>query len=111
MLELYERTLNQDFQVFTCSTQHNALEMLITQHPQIVVLDPTIQGYQGWELFQEIKDTYKIPIILSSALDDRKRGMDSGAVAFLIKPVLPQTLLMVIKRASSLSTSSQKWTE
>jgi len=110
ILELYERTLNKDYQVFTCSTQHDALEMLSIHHPQLIVLEPTIQGYQGWELLQEIKDSYKIPIILCSALDDRKRGMEAGATAFLIKPVLPQTLLMVIKRASSLSASSHERT-
>ena len=99
MLELYKRTLNQDYQVFTCSTHHDALEMLSNHHPQLVVLEPTIQGYQGWELFQEIKNTYKIPIILCSVLDDRKRGMEAGATAFLIKPVLPMALLQVLERS------------
>lgn len=98
ILELYERTLTHDYQVFTCSKQREALEILSTHHPQLVVLEPAIQGYRGWELLKEIKDAYEIPVIVCSILDDRKRGLGAGAMAYLVKPVLPVTLLQVLKR-------------
>jgi len=107
LLELYERTLNGDYQVFTCSKQHDAMEILSIHQPQLVVLEPTIQGYRGWEVFQKIKDAYEIPVIISSALDDRRRGLEAGAVAFLVKPVLPMTLLQALKNALFQSESSE----
>jgi len=103
MLELYERTLSHEYHVHTCSRQGEALEILSTHHPQLVVLEPAI--YHGWELFQEIKDTYEIPVIVCSALDDRKQGLEAGLVAYLAKPVLPMTLSQVLKRALSQSAS------
>lgn len=106
LLELFERTLSHDYQVYTCSTKHDALEILSTHRPQLVVLEPATQRYRGWELFREIIDTYKIPVIVSSALDDRKRGLDAGAVAYLVKPVLPMTLLQVLEQALNQSTAS-----
>ena len=105
MLELYGRTLSHDYQVFTCSKQRDALEILSTHHLHLVVLEPAIQGYHGWELFKTIKDTYGIPVIVCSALDDRKQGLEAGAVAYLVKPVLPMTLLQVLERAFSQTAS------
>lgn len=108
MLELYERTLSHDYQVFTCSKQRDALEILSTHHLHLVVLEPAIQGYRGWELLRTIKDTYGIPVIVCSALDDRKQGLEAGAVAYLVKPVLPMMLLQVLKRTLGQSVPPQE---
>ena len=108
MLELYERTLNNEYHVHTCSRQSEAREILSTHHPKLVVLEPAIQGFQGWEIFREIRDNYETPVIVCSAVDDRKKGLEAGALAYLVKPVLPMTLLEVLRSVFKQSASLQE---
>jgi DNA-binding response OmpR family regulator len=47
---------------------------------------------------QAMKLRSPLRIILCSVLDDRRRGMNLGAAAYLVKPVLPKTLLDTLKQ-------------
>lgn len=99
--ELYLRELGRDYQALACCDEHAVLEMLRTHAICAVVLEPGLAGGSGWDLLAKIKasdDTRAIPVILCSTLDERKRGMELGANAYLIKPVLPSTLLEAIRR-------------
>ncbi len=96
-LELYAGALRQDYRVFTCSNQHDARAILAREAVQLVVLEPTAAGYQGWELLKEILRAYAIPVIICSVLEDRRVGLEAGASAYLIKPVLPTTLAETLK--------------
>lgn len=97
-LELYANALSQQYQVLTCSNQQDALDLLSTRSLQLIVLEPSIEGYQGWQLLQELNRTHAIPVIICSVLDNRKHGLEAGAAAYLVKPVLPTTLSEVLKR-------------
>ena len=96
-LELYAGVLSNDYEVFTCSHQQDAVEILSTQALQLVVLEPAVAGYQGWGFLEEITKTYKVPVVVCSALDERRSGIEAGAIAYLVKPVLPSTLLEVLR--------------
>src|SRR5689334_575796 len=96
-LELYANALKQAYHVITCSTWQEALGILSTQEPQIVVLEPTIAGHRAWELLRDIISVYAVSVIICSALDERRYGLEAGAAAYLVKPVLPSTLLETLK--------------
>jgi DNA-binding response OmpR family regulator len=99
--ELYLRELGRDYRALACCDEHSVLEVLRTHAICAIVLEPGPAGGGGWELLAKIKqgeDTRTIPVILCSTLDERKRGMELGAHAYLIKPVLPSTLLETIRR-------------
>ena len=101
--ELYLRELSRDYLVFACCDERDVLELLRTHNICAVVLEPGLAGGGGWSLLVTIKqagDTRAVPVILCSTLDERKRGIDLGANAYLIKPVLPATLLDVIRRVT-----------
>ena len=101
--ELYLRELSRDFRVFTCCDEWAALELLHTHDIRAVVLEPGAAEGGGWDLLASLKhadDTRAVPIILCSALDERKRGLELGASAYLVKPVLPATLLEVVRRVT-----------
>src|SRR5258708_25460124 len=101
--ELYLRELSRDYCVVACCDEHDVLELLRTHDICAVVLEPGLAGGRGWSLLATIKqagDTRAVPVILCSTLDERKRGMELGANAYLIKPVLPATLLDVIRRVA-----------
>jgi DNA-binding response OmpR family regulator len=99
--ELYLRELSRDFRVFACCDECAALELLRTHDIRAVVLEPGLADGSGWDLLADLKRAvgmHTIPVILCSALDERKRGLELGASAYLVKPVLPATLLEAVRR-------------
>jgi DNA-binding response OmpR family regulator len=100
-LELYQRELSRDYQILACSETQKALALLQTHPVSAVVLEPSTPDEQGWSLLAAIKSLpgpASIPVILCSTLDERKRGMEMGAVAYLVKPVLPTTLRETLRQ-------------
>jgi len=100
-LELYRRTLSQEHQVVGCSDERSARETLHTHKLRAVVLEPAMDGGKGWTLLSLIKSTpssRSVPVILCSVLNERKRGLEMGAITCLVKPVLPTTLLETLRR-------------
>jgi DNA-binding response OmpR family regulator len=96
--ELYLRELSRDFQVFGCCDSCAALEMLRVHDIRAIVLEPGAVDSGGWDLLSDLKaGTRAIPVILCSTLDERKRGLELGASAYLVKPVLPAALLETLR--------------
>ena len=69
-----------------------AIEMARANQPDIILMDVMMPGMTGFEACRHIRsdsDLAEIPIILLTALDDRKSlltGLDAGAVDFITKP-------------------------
>ncbi len=69
-----------------------AIEMARTNQPDIILMDVMMPGMTGFEACRHIRsdsDLAEIPIILLTALDDRKSlltGLDAGADDFITKP-------------------------
>ena len=102
--ELYLRELSRDFRVFACCDAHAALELLHAQDIDAVVLEPGVADGDGWALLADLTHavgTRAIPVILCSALDERKRGLELGARVYLVKPVLPAALLEAVRQVVS----------
>jgi DNA-binding response OmpR family regulator len=102
-LELYQRELSGEYRVLTCQDRLEAEKLLQTPGLSAVILEPTISGGEGWKLLKELGSRWMgsrrmFPIILCSSSDERKRGMEEGAQAFLIKPVLPADLHLTLRR-------------
>jgi DNA-binding response OmpR family regulator len=101
--ELYLRELSRDFQVFGCCDACAALDMLRAHDIRAVVLEPGAIDGCGWALLADLKRSAgmrAIPVILCSTLDERKRGLELGASAYLVKPVLPAALLETLRRVT-----------
>lgn len=106
-LELYQRELSHHYQIFTCSEVQQALALLQAHPISAVVLEPSAPNDQGWSLLADIKrlpGPVPIPVVLCTTLDERKRGMEMGAAAYLIKPVLPVALLETLRKVTRLLT-------
>jgi response regulator RpfG family c-di-GMP phosphodiesterase len=99
--ELYQRELSRTYRVIAAEDTTQALKVLQTEEVAAVVLEPAASGDADWALIASIhlrKHRAPIPIILCTALDERRRGLELGAAAYLIKPVLPVTLLNTLKQ-------------
>ncbi len=105
--QLLERA---DYTVFTAANGRDALEIVIRERPDLVLLDVIMPGISGLDVCAELKrnaDTRFTPVVLISGEQERQTrlaGLDAGADDFLKKPVDPEELqarvrsLMRLKR-------------
>ena len=79
--------------ISTATTGEEALAMVGTHPPDLILLDVMMPGLDGYQVVARIKAdpaTAKIPVIMVTALDDRRAKMLAqlaGAEDFLTKPV------------------------
>lgn len=84
--------LRENFALHFAANGPQALDMLQSISPDVILLDVMMPGMDGFEVCQQLKNNVEwehIPIILVTALDtkqDLARGLDSGADDFLHKP-------------------------
>ncbi|MEI6701900.1 MAG: response regulator [Deltaproteobacteria bacterium] len=91
LFEIFHR----DHEVFMATSGVQALEMCRNNPPDLILLDVLMPGMGGLEVCLHLKGdpaTKDIPIIFVTAQenpDDEARGLEAGAVDFIIKPVNP----------------------
>lgn len=79
------------------------LEKILQKQPDLVVLDLMLPGLDGYQVLREMqRDTrsHSIPVLMLTAksqIDDRIKGLESGADDYLTKPFSPKELLLRIQ--------------
>ena len=89
--------------VKTYGTAAEFIDSLRLETPACLITDLQMPGMTGSELQHHLAGTgKKIPIIILTGHDEpgaREKCLEAGAVAFLIKPVMPAPLLKAIAAA------------
>lgn len=83
-------------EVLVANDGERGLEMARTQNPDLIMLDLTMPGVDGWQICKELRTESKVPIIILSALDDPaviSTALDAGADDYMVKPV-PSSVLI-----------------
>ncbi len=93
---------------FTVATAHSgkaALESIINQVPDIVLCDFRLEDMNGSELLEKIKQRNpSLPVIIMTGYSDVRTAvqiMKAGAFDYVTKPLLPEEILLTLKRALS----------
>jgi len=97
------------FKVLEAGHADEARKLLVSQNPDLVLLDWMLPGRSGLELAQQLKQsasTRSVPIIMVSAKgeeEDRIKGLDTGADDYIAKPFSPREMVArvnaVLRRA------------
>ncbi|MBV8464328.1 MAG: response regulator transcription factor [Burkholderiales bacterium] len=73
---------------------------LVVRRPEIVVLDVGLPGEDGYSIAAHLRLTPHIGIVMLTArggVEDRVRGLDGGADAYLIKPISLEELSSTLR--------------
>lgn len=102
---LIERTLKPEgFEVLKAYDGLEALDLVVREKPNLIILDIMMPMMSGYEVCEQIKanpETQQIPVVcLSSAHtpDARAQSLHVGALTFITKPFLPAELVAQVKR-------------
>ncbi|RME88970.1 MAG: response regulator, partial [Planctomycetota bacterium] len=99
--EIYENHLeNTEYTLFSCKDGSQAIPLLEKVIPYAIVLDIILKGANGWGLLKEIKEhplLSRIPLIVSSNIDNIALLQSMGANYFLPKPVKKEKLMDILK--------------
>ncbi|MBD2315704.1 sensor histidine kinase [Phormidium tenue] len=98
------RTILEDegYEIITSSNGHDALKIIESEPPDLVLLDvmmPLMDGYEVTRRIRAMKDLPFIPILLITAYDraNAVKGLDLGADEFIRKPIEADELLARVR--------------
>jgi CheY-like chemotaxis protein len=90
--------MDEGYQVMTAGSADEAMELLRTEHPQVVLADIQLKGMDGLQLTRRIKRdpaTRDITVIALTAFamaGDEGRALDAGCDGYITKPIDTRTL-------------------
>ncbi|MCP4543336.1 MAG: response regulator transcription factor [Chloroflexi bacterium] len=97
-----------DWEVLTVSDGEQALELVSQENPDVVLLDVTMPGMNGFEVLREIRSFSDVPVIMVTVMEDevdKVRGLELGADDYVTKPFghleLVARIRAVLRRAQS----------
>ena len=98
LLKMLQRTLMyENLNVLTATNGHEALLVVLTQHPDLIILDWMMPKMDGLTLIRKLRDQEnRTPVLMLTARDaveNRVEGLESGADDYLVKPFAPAELV------------------
>jgi len=108
-LALMSQLLKTDYRVKIAMTGEKALQIARSATPpDLILLDIMMPGLDGFEVCRRLKadpPTARIPVIFLTAksqAEDEQKGLELGAVDYIMKPISPPILLARVKNHLSL---------
>jgi DNA-binding NtrC family response regulator len=93
----------QGHTVIEARDQPEALAVLHTQYPAVVLTDLRLPGGDGFDVLRAAKELDpELPVVVMTAfgsIQDAVAAIKDGALDFLAKPVDPDHLLLIVERA------------
>ena len=93
----------EGYSILTASNGEEALRVIDSERPDLVVLDimmPKLDGYEVCRRLRQDEQFQELPVILLSAKGrpiDREAGLQAGADDYITKPFSPRKLLEKIR--------------
>lgn len=91
-----------DLQIFATRDGQEGLRIFYNQKPDLVILDVMMPLLDGWQVYDRIREMADVPVIFLTCLDQEQnivRGLEAGAVDYIIKPFRPNVLIARVQAA------------
>lgn len=104
ILKLTEGVLIGAYKISLFQSGRDALEKMRTDKPDLVLLDINMPGMDGYDVFQQMKDSktlQNIPVIFLTANTEEEseiEGLEMGAMDYISKPFSPMVMQQRIAR-------------
>ncbi|MFS0755587.1 ATP-binding protein [Noviherbaspirillum sp. 1P10PC] len=109
---LYERFLHGSaFRPVHAASVREAEEQWLAQEPAAVLLDVSLKGEETWRWLADIKSDQRrarVPVVLATETDDKRKGLALGADAYYIKPLSRLELLSTLDYLTGAGTQTNK---
>lgn len=90
----------EGYEMLEAADGKEALKLYHEQHPDLVLLDVMMPGYDGWTVCREIRRESSVPIMMLTAKGeeiDQLFAYDLGVDEYITKPFSPKILVAKIK--------------
>ena len=94
-IHILSNILSQDYQIRAATSGQQAIDVALSQAPDLVLLDMIMPGIDGLEVCRQLKAneaTKDIPVIFVTSMTDpanEELGLEAGASDYISKPVSP----------------------
>ena len=99
--DVLRRYLEQaGFEVEVVADGRLGLEAALARPPDLLVLDLMLPGMHGLEVFQRVRASLPLPVVMLTALGDetdRLTGLELGADDYVTKPFSPRELVLRVQ--------------
>jgi DNA-binding response OmpR family regulator len=104
----------EGFEVNTASNGLDALDMVSSRHPDLVILDIMMPKLDGITTCERIRQFSNVPIIILTARgeeQDRVRGLNVGADDYVVKPFSATELVARVRAVLRRTSTSEQITQ
>jgi CheY-like chemotaxis protein len=94
----------EGYRVEMAGSSQEALELLVSQAPDLILMDVQLPGMDGLSLTRRLKSDQKtaaIPIVALTALammGDRERTLEAGCSGYISKPINTRTFAAEVSK-------------
>lgn len=107
MVSLLKTLLKMEgFQVVAVDADADVPAAARVEQPDILLLDVYLSRQDGLAILDKIRSdaaTQKLNVVMTSGMNLREECLKRGANEFLLKPYMPDDLIVVLKRTINLS--------
>jgi DNA-binding response OmpR family regulator len=104
----------EGFEVVTAGNGLDALDMVSSRHPDLVIMDIMMPKMDGISTCERIRQFSNVPIIILTARgeeQDRVRGLNVGADDYVVKPFSATELVARVRAVLRRTSSSEQITQ
>jgi DNA-binding response OmpR family regulator len=99
------------YRAAVAGTGQDALRAFYESRPDLVILDVSLPGLDGWQVMERIREFSRVPILLVTARSgeaDKVRGLRFGADDYITKPLSFPELIARVEAALRRSTAASE---
>ncbi len=101
IVEIIKAYLEREgYQVLTAFDGKTALDLALSRHPDLIILDLMLPEISGWDVCRRLRKESEVPIIMLTARDevtDKIIGLEMGADDYVTKPFDPKELVSRVR--------------
>jgi DNA-binding response OmpR family regulator len=104
----------EGYEVLTANNGEEALDMVSTRHPDLVIMDIMMPKLDGLTASERIRQFSNVPIIILTARgeeQDRVRGLNIGADDYVIKPFSATELIARVRAVLRRTNNAEQATQ